>query len=327
MPHSLKKRTAFEKAGRFARRLISQQRSAAILAYHRISCVESDPQQLCVSPDHFVQHLEVICRNFQPINLSALLNSDSTMNLSKRGVVLTFDDGYADNLYYLKPLLERYEVPATVFVTTGNMDSGCEFWWDQIESLLLCGEKAPEIFELRVRGKNYQWPLASQEERQKAYSDLHSHLLMCQPEEIEAALSDIRRWRRCDMTLHPSCRPLKAAEVRQLAEDGLVEIGAHTVSHGNLLVQSTERRLEEITKSKADLEKILRNPIVSFSYPFGWTDDSICQIVKDAGFEIACTVGGCPVRDDSDVYRLGRLIVRDWDGQTFVQELESFLAS
>ena len=51
--------------------------------------------------------------------------------------MVTFDDGYADNLWNAKPLLERYDVPAAVFVTTGYAGQDREFWWDELETLLL----------------------------------------------------------------------------------------------------------------------------------------------------------------------------------------------
>src|SRR5215510_103661 len=106
---------------------------AVILLYHRVTELSSDPQLLCVSRQHFAEHLEILRKYGFPI---ALKHVDQTRR-GRPGVILTFDDGYADNLNNAKPLLERYDVPATVFVTTGYVGSRREFWKDYLERIFL----------------------------------------------------------------------------------------------------------------------------------------------------------------------------------------------
>jgi peptidoglycan/xylan/chitin deacetylase (PgdA/CDA1 family) len=74
-------------------------------------------------------------------------------------VVITFDDGYADNLHNAKPLLERYDIPATVFVTTGHIGHEREFWGDELDRLLLQPSTLPELLGLSINGSPYQWEL------------------------------------------------------------------------------------------------------------------------------------------------------------------------
>src|SRR5438552_1883786 len=101
-----------------------------ILLYHRIADWETDPQLLCVTPKHFTEHLEIL-KELGPIV------SFSQLNHTDRASIITFDDGYADNLHNAKPILQCQDVPATVFIATGQVGQTTEFWWDELERLLL----------------------------------------------------------------------------------------------------------------------------------------------------------------------------------------------
>ena len=91
----------------------------AILTYHRVAEPGSSPFGLSVSPAHFEAHLAYLstrCRVMPLLEMARRLACD---DLPPRSVAVTFDDGYVDNLRNARPLLERYEVPGTVFVATG----------------------------------------------------------------------------------------------------------------------------------------------------------------------------------------------------------------
>ena len=84
-------------------------RQAIVLLYHRVIELPSDPQLLCVSPRNFAEQLQVIRGYGRAIQVKALGKALQSGNRGRPVVVVTFDDGYADNLYHAKPLLERYE--------------------------------------------------------------------------------------------------------------------------------------------------------------------------------------------------------------------------
>jgi peptidoglycan/xylan/chitin deacetylase (PgdA/CDA1 family) len=80
---------------------------------------------------------------------------------SDRAVLVTFDDGYADNLYNAKPLLERYDILATVFVTSGYIGATREFWYDDLERILLHTGPLPQTLGLKINKHSYEWDLHS----------------------------------------------------------------------------------------------------------------------------------------------------------------------
>ena len=106
--------------------------------YHRVTTLQNDPHLLAVSSKNFAAHLEVIRHYGFPISLSGLVTCLKDGRIPNRAVVITFDDGYTDNLYEAKPELERYESPATVFVTAGQIGSPLEFWWDELDRFDKC---------------------------------------------------------------------------------------------------------------------------------------------------------------------------------------------
>jgi len=138
-----------------------------ILGYHRVADVARDTYSLCVTPQHFAEQLQVLHKYTQPISLRQLAKGLLDGNLPKRSVVVTFDDGYADVVDYAAPLLERYQIPATVFVSTGYV--GREFWWDELERIVLSAAVLPDELSLDVKvdssrrclshaGRRRAWP-------------------------------------------------------------------------------------------------------------------------------------------------------------------------
>ena len=116
-------------------------------------------------------------------------------------------------------------------------------------------------------------------------------------------------------------RGCSEAELVDLANGSLIEIGAHTVSHPSLATLATERQRVEILESKAVLEKLLQRPVSCFSYPHGSHTDTTRAIVRDAGFAYACgSSPGMPWRG-SDRFRLPRVWIPNWNGKQFARWL------
>ncbi len=315
---------------------------ALILRYHRVTDLRSDPHATAVSPGHFGEQLETLRAHFRPLALRSLVRSLGHEGPPRLGVVITFDDGYADNLYQAKPLLERYEIPATVFVTTGQVEAGREFWWDELEAIFLRPGTLPAelklegdggVFEADIgddatygeddfeRHRYWNWRAATDPtDRQRLFRRLFQHLRPMGDDERGAAMVALREWAGSESSPRRSHRPLSAAELTELNDGGLIEVGAHTVSHPLLSRLSPAEQRAQIEGSKTLLEDTLGEPVTSFAYPYGDVGKATAA-VRDAGVEAACTTRAGVVFRNRDPLRLPRIYIGDWDGEEFGRRL------
>jgi peptidoglycan/xylan/chitin deacetylase (PgdA/CDA1 family) len=297
---------------------------ALILGYHRIAAEGADPYAVCVSPPHFAEQLAVLSRLARPISLAQLMAGLYQANLPKKAVVLTFDDGYADTLYQAKPLLARYQIPATVFVTTGS--PGQPFWWDELAQIVLTASPLLDLSEAGWSGRLPAGPdEATPAMRQQLLATLYQRLLPLPAERREPILHRLRAWPGSQPADFREQRALTPAELQELAGSELITIGAHTVSHPRLADLPEASQAAEIQQSKQLLVQQLGRPVRYFSYPNGSTSATTRKLVQASGFQAACASQPDLVRRGSDRLQLPRFWVPDWDGPKFSAWLQRWL--
>ena len=315
--------------------------------YHRVSEPELDPWGLSVSTDYFAEQLEVIRKYFHPLSMQEFLGCLQRGKVPNRSIVVTFDDGYVDNLHHAKPLLEHYDIPATIFLVTEAIVEERSFWWDELEWVLLQPGTLPDWLELRVNGSKYEWQLGkaryySQKDRRKdrqrrpwdalpgtrlAFFYLIWQCLLGIPEsERLEALDVISAWAEASNDSQHRDRALNREEAIVLGEGGLIELGAHTMTHPSLKLLSASHQMEEISGSKAQLENIIGHLVTSFSYPHGEYSLETIELVQRAGFHGASTTNFQCVRAGADPFQLPRFQVDDWNGEEFLRRLARWYA-
>jgi peptidoglycan/xylan/chitin deacetylase (PgdA/CDA1 family) len=284
---------------RTLRRLRSRVRpGVAILGYHRVCNGMPDPLGLSVSPANFEAHLSAIARLGQPMRLAEAAASIADGRVPRRAVVLTFDDGYADNLHTVLPLLERRGIPATMFVTSGNR--GGEFWWDRL-----------------ARAQRGHDGLGTD------LGALAAELETLAESEQEARLREVERGAKS--IPGPSYRTLTAPELQALAASPLVEIGAHSVSHRPLPTLSAAQQRDEIQLSREQLEALIGRPVTCFAYPHGALSAETIAIVKAAVYTTACCSKFDVAAAGAPLLALPRLWVGNHDGPRFERWLRGWL--
>jgi len=327
-------------ATRFVRRLAP---GVLVLLYHRVIDLPSDPHRLCVTPAHFGEHLEILQKYGRRLRVRELAAAVRAGRLPRRGIAVTFDDGYADNLHNARPLLERYDTPGTVFVTSAHVERGHEFWWDELERIILRPRTLPATLSLTIDGRPCTWQLAAtssvatedvgpdgwdmgrREERGSRaalYRALYTLLCPLRDDMRETTLATLRAWAEVPPHARPTHRPLNMRETAELAAGGLIELGGHTVTHPILSALDRHSQWEEIRGGKLRLEEIIGQPVTSFAYPYGswarsdYTAETVA-VVREAGFECACSYRAEAVRRGADPFQLSRAMVLDWDGEEF----------
>ena len=323
-----------------------------ILLYHRIVDSPSpDPFLLSVTQRHFAEHLEILREHGDLMQVHELAQAFRDGNPPRRGVAITFDDGYANNLVLGKPVLERYDAHATVFVATGYVGKQREFWWDELERLFLQPGVLPDRLCLAVNDRSSEWHLGnatdySQQQysehvcwdirqkepgpRQHLYRSIYQLLRPLADPERWQVLDGLRAWASAQAVTRGTHRALTADEVVELAAGGLVEIGGHTVTHPALAELPAETQYREIRESRTELETILGQPVTSFAYPYGSArhySQKTVALVQEAGFESACSGVSGLVWRGAENFQLRRMTVRDWDGDAFERQLHDWFAA
>lgn len=299
--------------------LSSSRHTTLILCYHRVAEGVEDPFYLCVRPDNFAAHLEEISKAREPSTLA-----DVAVPSRRPRVVVTFDDGYRDNLTNALPIAESKGVPITVFVTSGILGSPMGLWWDRLGTLLRSRPPHVREIDLPVGGRNVRIPLGTSGIRTDL-DTVRRHLLPFPVLEIERALDAVSEQWQVGSDPPPDAGTLTAEDLHQLAASDIATIGAHTVDHVRLRDRSAREQLHTICGSKAELEHTIGRTVSHFAYPFGRRsdfDDRTVEAVRSAAFDTACTTIPGTARASTDPYRLPRRLVMDWGRLRFRAQMQ-----
>jgi peptidoglycan/xylan/chitin deacetylase (PgdA/CDA1 family) len=296
---------------------------ALVLLYHRVAQARSDPWKLCVSPENFHDHLEVLGRYCEFISLTELpARLAAGVPPRRTPVAITFDDGYVDNLRHALPVLKAAGAPATVFLATDWLGRAGGFWWDRLAAMVFESPRLPAAINLEVGTATLQW----RANRLGATGDgararLHRALWQfCQSladHDRDAALKQLGGILSVDCPADPESRPMRPDEVQELHASRLVSIGAHAQSHRPLPMLSESEQAMEIAGSRDACRSLTGVTPECFAYPHGEVAPGLPQLVERAGFKLACSTVQEMAWPGRDRYQLPRVSVSDSDARRF----------
>lgn len=320
-----------------------------ILCYHRVAELDCDPQLLAVTPEHFDEHLESIAAEYESQTLDELAAGERGSS-PRPAVVITFDDGYSDNLLCAAPMLERHDLAATVFVASGQVGSSREFWWDELEFIFLQPGTVPETLEITADGCQRRFELSADAEysedafrrhrtwtvldgslptrRHDVYKELCAVVRPLSPSARDTVLNELFDWAGRSRPARSTRRALDREQLQRLATSPRLSIGAHTVSHPVLSTLPEDDQRHEIASGKNELEVIAGCGVSHFAYPYGAVSDytsRTIELVREAGFNTACTTTRAPANPGSSPFTLPRLVVRDCGGAELLKQISHLL--
>jgi peptidoglycan/xylan/chitin deacetylase (PgdA/CDA1 family) len=272
--------------------------SARILYYHRVGD-GSDPFFPAISTDLFEQEMRFVQRHYRVVSLSELLQTLAGGD-TEPVVAITFDDGYQDNYQNAFPVLQRFGLPATIFLTTGSIDSREPLWFEQ---LALAVKKTVREY---VDAAERLW-LRTPAERLASNGRLFALLRTLPDIKRRTMLAGILSQLAVD-TGELRNQMLTWDQIRLMSGHGIT-FGGHTVTHPFLSRLTVEQLQWEVGECKRRIESELRLPVEYFAYPNGREEDfnhSTKQALRDAGYRAALsTIWGVNYRS-TDLLELRR---------------------
>jgi len=295
--------SGFLDAYEFLRRKLTESQ-IAILMYHRVAPKNDNWSLEPLDPQSFRKQIEYLCQRYEILPLDKLVQYIRVgKSFPEKAIVITFDDGYKDNFHYAYPILMKYHVPATIFLTTGHIDTDKLFWWDKVSYILqhTCVEKIildelgshslrSESDRLRVRSIVIERMKELPQERKE---QLINKLISISGVEFPSGLGEslILSWN----------------EIRKMDDNG-ISFGAHTVNHPCLVNLHLEQAKWEIIQSKKEIEKELGKEVSAFSYPNGDLSLELVEFIKESGFSCAVSIlPGKLIRYRDNPYKLSRI--------------------
>lgn len=291
------------------RRFFRYRGPLGILNYHRIGPAEvyardvSPNRGMMVSVERFAEQMAHVAQRYPVISMDEV--PDHLASGSKVfKLAVTFDDGYRDNLEHALPVLQRYGIPATVYVATRLPEGEAHMWWYELWEIL---GRGPAI-SFEWEGTKHSWDTSTHGHRSTAFAGVRSLLLALRSDE-QLALMAILRSGAPARSYAGEC--LTWDEIAALDREPLVTIGSHTHTHPNLRNCTPEDLTHELTTSKQLLERHLGHEIRHLAYPFGGageTDERVYEAAKACEYATAVTTR-LGVVSGSQPHSMPRLVI------------------
>jgi peptidoglycan/xylan/chitin deacetylase (PgdA/CDA1 family)/CelD/BcsL family acetyltransferase involved in cellulose biosynthesis len=273
-------------AGRWPRLNRRREACARILYYHRVND-ERDPFFPAISTELFEQEMRYIAQHYHVVPLGDLLKHLEDGS-SEPVMAITFDDGYQDNYHSALPILRRYGLPATIFLTTGSMDSREPLWFEQLADAVKRTAREQIDIEIDIPRR---FRVTTEEERLEANDRIFALLRGLTDADRGQWLERILKQLAVAPSGERNGRMLTWDQARAMTADR-IDFGGHTVTHPFLSKMPREQAAWEVSECKRRIEEELQFPADYFAYPSGreqdFAEDSK-QVLRDAGYRAAVT--------------------------------------
>lgn len=272
----------------------------------------------------FESEMAWLSDNRPVVSMADIANSHAGRSRIPDGAVaVTFDDGFRNNYTSAWPVLEKYGIPATIYLATGFISSDRMIWSDRLEATIFDSKR--ESITVPINGSDTVFNLETTVLRQKAFLDIKAYCKSLGNKSKSGFLNYVEAVLDVSPSAdHPLYEFMSWDEVREMDASPLIEFGAHTVDHVSLAkVEEAEMR-RQISTSVQVLSEELRHPCQFFSYPEGQPDDyndSVIEQLKALGFDHSPTaINGANDLGSTDPFHIKRIMV-GFENQAFPFEM------
>ena len=277
-----------------------------IFVYHRF-CHAGNSDDNLMDSDSFEWQLKIITRYCNVLSLGEYL--DLKVNRKKipdRTVVITIDDGYMDFYEYAYPILKKYGITATFFVTVNFIEKKIWLWPDRIDYIVKNTAKNSLCFNFD--GKKFDIASSDSALQFKSWREITDYCI---------SITNFKKWElihslenytgvKCPEEIPSEYQPVTWEQLKEMSDWG-IEIGSHTMTHPILSKIDNAELVEEINTSKTVIESRLGRKVHSFCYPNsapGDINDAVIQQVKKSGY-FGGVFGTYP--DSKDIFQIPRI--------------------
>lgn len=263
-------------------------RTPRVLFWHG---VDDNPDSLVeaesINKNNFIKQIDYLNKNFEIISIQEFYFRLKNNAFKGTEIVLTFDDGYKNNLKVLAPILKKRNLPFTVFITTNNITNGTIFP-TSIVRLIVFGS---HLNELNLPSINKKYSLNSLSDKKNTACELSKILKTSELSVVKFICEDIlgninQSHLNYLMTKYHSIKPLTWEEVKDLSSYGCT-IGSHCLDH--ICCHTNQIDIEvknQILQSKLLIESVLNQPCDYFAFPNGDFTDFAIKCVENSGYKL-----------------------------------------
>ncbi|MDB5617503.1 polysaccharide deacetylase family protein [Tardiphaga sp.] len=264
-----------------------------IFMLHHVRPAHSGPFQpnrhLEITPDFLRATLAYIrASGIDIVTPDELQRRLTEQDFSRRFVCFTCDDGYRDNRDFALPAMQEYDAPLAVYVTSDFAAGTGRLWWIALERVIA----RADTINAPIDGAMVRLDTSTLIGKEAAFDRLHDWLRGLSNPELRREMTALCAAHAIDEDAISGELCLSWDELKSFAADPLVTIGAHTVSHPDLARQSEADALQELTRSRTQIEAALQRPAVHLAYPYGdryAAGPREFALARQAGFTTAVT--------------------------------------
>lgn len=239
--------------------------------------------------------------------------------------VLTFDDGYRDNLDHALPVLDRHEAPFTMFVTPGFADRSARLWWIELEEAV----RRLDAVDVTIGDDHVTMPAGTAKEKQAAFTAVYTRIRAGSEVQLLTVVGQLCADAGVGSRQLTASSCMEWTQIVRLSRHRLATIGAHTMTHPRLAKLDRADMLAEMESSRAEIENRIGRSVTHFAYPVGDPTSAgprEFEAARQLGFASAVTTRpGLVFPDHADhVTALPRLSVNgDWQDLKNIEVLLS----